>query len=185
MGNTPHNGQTAVCASSLCPSSISPFIDKTCAGTAVRQKKNYSRTVAFETSVDRLSPEEDRLREDYCYEALAFSRHTIDLEFDDETMRPEKATEAPRNAGIDPSAMKMKQWYQKHNRVSDQKAPTGTNKTSSWSWHQPMTWRHSSWQRWSSDETRECSDGKTSADWSSSDPTCERSEWRSSGSWQS
>ena len=58
---------------------------------------------------DWLSMEEDRLREDYCYEALAFSRHTIKLEFDEETMRPENATEAPRNAGIDPSTMKMKQ----------------------------------------------------------------------------
>ena len=57
-------------------------------------------------SVDRLSPEEDRFREDYCYEALAFSRHIIGLEFDDKTMRPEKGTEAPRNAGIDPSTMK-------------------------------------------------------------------------------
>ena len=54
--------------------------------------------------------EEDRLREDYYYEALAFSRHTIKLEFDEETMRSEKATEAPRNAGIEPSTMKMKQW---------------------------------------------------------------------------
>ena len=79
---------------------------------------------------DRLSPEEARFREDYCFEALAFSRHTIDLEFDEETMRPEKAIEAPRNAGIDPSTMKMKQFYQKHNRVSDQKAPTGTNRAS-------------------------------------------------------
>ena len=58
---------------------------------------------------DRLSPEEDRLREDYYYDALAFSRHIIDLEFDDETMRPEKATEAR----IDPSTMRMKQWCQK------------------------------------------------------------------------
>ena len=79
---------------------------------------------------DRLSLDENRLREDYCYEALAFSRHIIDLEFDDETMRPEKATEAPRNAGIDPITMKMKQWYQKHNRVSNQKAPTGTDRAS-------------------------------------------------------
>ena len=60
---------------------------------------------------DRLSQDEDSRREDYDYEAPAFSRHTIDLEFDDETMRPEKATEAPRNAGIDPSTMKMKQIY--------------------------------------------------------------------------
>ena len=28
--------------------------------------------------------------------------------------------------------------------------------TSSWSWHQAMTWASSSWQQWSSDETREC-----------------------------
>ena len=45
-------------------------------------------------------------------------------------MKPEMATEAPRNAGIDRSTMKMKQWYQGHNRVSDQKAPTGTNRAS-------------------------------------------------------
>ena len=60
---------------------------------------------------DRLSPEEDRFREEHYYEGLAFSRHTIDLEFDDETTRPEKATEAPRNAGLDPSTMKMMQFY--------------------------------------------------------------------------
>ena len=69
-------------------------------------------------------------REDYYYEALAFSRHTINLDFDEETMKPEKATEAPRNAGTGPSTMKMKQWYQGHDRVSDQKAPTGTERAS-------------------------------------------------------
>ena len=51
---------------------------------------------------DRMSPEGDRLREDYFFEALAFSRHTIKPEFDEETMKPEKATGAPRNARIDP-----------------------------------------------------------------------------------
>ena len=75
---------------------------------------------------DCLSQDEDSLREDYYYEALPFSRHTINLEFDEETMKPEKATEPPRNAGIDPSTMIMKQWYQGHDCVSDQKAPTGT-----------------------------------------------------------
>ena len=73
---------------------------------------------------DRLSQDEDKLREDYCCAALAFSRHTINLEFGEETMKPEKATEAPRNA------MKMKQWYQGHDRVSDQKAPTGMERAS-------------------------------------------------------
>ena len=60
-----------------------------------------------------------------------------------ESMKPEKATKAPRNAGIDPSTMKMKQWYQGQNRVidksqwqwpddlvSDKKAPTGTDRAS-------------------------------------------------------
>ena len=42
---------------------------------------------------DRLSSEEDHLREDYYYEALALSRH---LEFDEETTKPKKATEAPK-----------------------------------------------------------------------------------------
>ena len=77
-----------------------------------------------------LSPDEDRLREDYFYEILAFSRRTINLEFDEETAKPEKATEASRNAGIDPSTMKMKPWYQGHDRASDQKTPTGTDRAS-------------------------------------------------------
>ena len=45
-------------------------------------------------------------------------------------MRPERAPEAPTNAGIDPCTMKMMQWYQGHDRVSDQKAPTGTDRAS-------------------------------------------------------
>ena len=40
---------------------------------------------------DILSLDEDRLREDYYYEALTFSRHSINLELDEETMKPEKA----------------------------------------------------------------------------------------------
>ena len=47
----------------------------------------------------RNSPE--RL-ENYYYEALAFSQHNIDLVFDEETMKPERLTEAPKIAGIDP-----------------------------------------------------------------------------------
>ena len=95
---------------------------------------------------DRLSPEEDRLREDYYHEALAFCRHTINLEFDEETIEPEKAT--PRNEGIDPSTIKMKQWHQGHDRVSDKKAPTGTDRTS---YHA----RETNWGWWTAcDETR-------------------------------
>ena len=68
---------------------------------------------------DRLSLDDDRLREDCYYEALAFSRNSINLEFDEEMMKPEKATKAPRNAEIDPSTMKMKQWYQGQDRLND------------------------------------------------------------------
>ena len=44
---------------------------------------------------------------------------------------------------------------------------------SSWSWHQPMTWTSSSWQKWSPDETSERSDLQPSGDWSYSDQTRE------------
>ena len=37
----------------------------------------------------------DQRREDCYYEALAFSRHSIDLELDEQNMKPEKATKAP------------------------------------------------------------------------------------------
>ena len=33
--------------------------------------------------------------------------------------------------------------------------------TSSWSWHQPVTWTSASWQHWSSNEQRKHSDWKT------------------------
>ena len=78
---------------------------------------------------DSLSQDEDSLREDYFYVARAFSRNTINLKFDEETMKPDKDT-GPRNAGIDPSTLKVKQWFQGHDRVSDQKAPTGTESAS-------------------------------------------------------
>ena len=55
---------------------------------------------------DRLSLDDDRLREDYYFEALAFPRHNINLELDEEIMKPEKATMAPRNSETDPSNMR-------------------------------------------------------------------------------
>ena len=58
---------------------------------------------------DRLSLDEDHLREYYYCEALAFSRHGTNLELDEEIMKPKKATEAPRNSGLDPSTRKMKE----------------------------------------------------------------------------
>ena len=45
--------------------------------------------------VNRWTRKADQRREDRCYEALAFSRHSIDLELDEENTKPEKATKAP------------------------------------------------------------------------------------------
>ena len=39
--------------------------------------------------------------------------------FDEETVRPEKLTKAPENAGIDPSTMKMKKWHLEPTREDD------------------------------------------------------------------
>ena len=68
---------------------------------------------------DRVSLDDDRLREDYYHEDLAVSRHSIFLELDEEIMNPEKSTKTPRNSGTDPRTMKMKQWYQRQDRLSD------------------------------------------------------------------
>ena len=48
--------------------------------------------------------------EDYYYEALAFSRRSINLELDEENTRPEKSAMKPRISGINPSTMKIKRW---------------------------------------------------------------------------
>ena len=57
--------------------------------------------------------------EDHYYEALAFSRHNIDLVFDEEKMQPEKLTKAPENAGIDLSTVRGSNWYQEPTREDD------------------------------------------------------------------
>ena len=74
------------------------------------------------------------------YESLAFSQQNINWVFDEETMKPERLIEAPENAGIDPSTMRVSKWYPEttredddshfssSNRVSD--VLTGTHKTS-------------------------------------------------------
>ena len=68
--------------------------------------------------------------EDCYYEALAFSRRSINLELDEENMKHEKSTMAPRNSGINPSTMKMKRWYQEQDRVSDKNSLTGLERPS-------------------------------------------------------
>ena len=57
--------------------------------------------------------------ENHDYESLALSRHNIHLVFDEETVKPERLTEAPENAGIDLSTMRVSGWYQETTREDD------------------------------------------------------------------
>ena len=75
---------------------------------------------------------------------FAWTQHTKEqIELSTRKRKAQKKKKAPRNAGLDPSTMKMKQWYQgQHrlsdkslwqwpiNRVSEKKAPTGTDRAS-------------------------------------------------------
>ena len=43
----------------------------------------------------------------------------MNLVFDVENMKPKRLTEAPENAGIDPSTMRVSKWYQESTREDD------------------------------------------------------------------
>ena len=60
----------------------------------------------------------ERIENNY-YESLAFSRLSVDLEFDEEVMKPERLTEAPENAGLNPDTTKVSKWYQETTRKDD------------------------------------------------------------------
>ena len=70
-------------------------------------------------SVNRWTRDSAQRIENHFYESLAFSRHNIDLVFDEETLKPERLTEAPENASIDPSTMRVSKWYQEPTREDD------------------------------------------------------------------
>ena len=57
--------------------------------------------------------------ENHSYESLAFYRHSVDLEFDEEVVKPERLTESPDSAGFNPDTMKVSKWYQEATRKSD------------------------------------------------------------------
>ena len=62
--------------------------------------------------------------EEYYFEALAFSRRSINLEPDEENMKPEKSAMTPRSSGINPSTMNMEKWYPKQDRTSEKTSLT-------------------------------------------------------------
>ena len=68
---------------------------------------------------DRLSPHEDRLREGCCHEALAFPRHTIKLELDEEIMKAREANKLGNRSK-----------YHINEAMVPEKAPTETDRPS-------------------------------------------------------
>ena len=68
--------------------------------------------------MNRWTRNAEQRRENFYYEALAFSRHNNNLVFE-ENMKPERPTMAPENAGIDPSTMRISRWYQESTREDD------------------------------------------------------------------
>ena len=69
--------------------------------------------------VNRWTRNSEQRCENSYHKALAFSGHSIDLVFDEEDMKPEKRTEASKNAGIDPISMRVSPWYQEPFREND------------------------------------------------------------------
>ena len=65
------------------------------------------------------SAEQAEFIENYFYESLASSRHSVDLEFNEEVMKPERFTEELDHAGFNPDTMRVSKWYQKTTLKSD------------------------------------------------------------------
>ena len=57
------------------------------------------------------SPVQAERIENYYYESLAFSGHSVDLELNEEVMKQERFTEAPNHAGLKPDTMRVSKWY--------------------------------------------------------------------------
>ena len=51
--------------------------------------------------------------ENYFYESLDFSRHSVDLDFNEEVMKPERFTETPDHAGVNPDTIRVSKWCRK------------------------------------------------------------------------
>ena len=80
--------------------------------------------------VNRRTRNAEQRRENFYYEALAFSVHHINLVFDEDIMKPERLTKAPENAGIDPSTMRISEWYQESIREDDDPHAPSSNRVS-------------------------------------------------------
>ena len=77
-----------------------------------------SKPIGFDR-VNRWTRNSAQRPETYYYEALAFTRHNIDLVFDEDNMNTERLTETSENASIDPSTLRVSLWYQEPTRDDD------------------------------------------------------------------
>ena len=59
------------------------------------------------------SAEQAGLFENYFYESLASSRHSVDLEWNEEVVKPERFKEAPDHSGFNPDTMRVGKCFQK------------------------------------------------------------------------
>ena len=80
--------------------------------------------------VNRWTRNADQFRKNFYHEALAFSRHNINLVFDEEKKKPERITKAPENASIDPSTMRITERYQESTREDDDPHSPSSNRVS-------------------------------------------------------
>ena len=80
--------------------------------------------------VNRWTRNAEQRRENFYVEALAFSRHNTNLVLDEENMKPERLTNAPENAGIDPRTMRVSNWYQESTREDDDPHSPSSNRVS-------------------------------------------------------
>ena len=90
--------------------------------------------------MNRWTKDADQRCEDYFYEALAFSRHNVDLVFDEENMKPENSQRRPQTQALiqvpwkwikiylEPTREEDDPHFPSSSRVSD--ALTGADKAS-------------------------------------------------------
>ena len=60
----------------------------------------------------------ERIENDY-YDSLAIYRQSVDLEFNEEVLKPERLTETHDHAGFQSRNMRVSNWYQKASLKGD------------------------------------------------------------------
>ena len=131
------------------------------------QSIHFSQCLTFDVDVKTCwSLQNQSLDDKFCgtswahwnhfYESLAFSRHSVDLKFNKEVMKPERFTEAPDHAGFNPDAMRASKWQQKTTLEGDVSHFSSFSRTSDTCWNEFDVRMRPYWRWWrkSRDEDR-------------------------------